>query len=77
MISHYLNYVCLAQVSPYPASRTICYHNTLEIVKFDLEPEKKCLFCGDPNYVEPEKTETDEKKEGSNVDKQETDQKEN
>lgn len=29
------------------------YHNTFEIINFEVEIEKKCPFCGDPNYVEP------------------------
>ena len=37
MVSHYLNYLCLGEVKPYPSSRTICYHNTFELFKFDLE----------------------------------------
>ncbi len=54
MVSHYVNYLFLSEDRPYKTSRLIAYHNTFEILKFDAEVDKKCPYCGDPNYVEPE-----------------------
>lgn len=54
MVSHYVNYLFLSEDRPYKTTRLIGYHNTFEIIKFDAEVDKKCIFCGDPNYVEPE-----------------------
>ena len=45
MVSHLLNLLFLAEEKPYKASRLIFYHNTFEVVKFDLETFKKCPFC--------------------------------
>jgi hypothetical protein len=55
MVSHYVNYLFLSEDRPYKTTRLIGYHNTFEIIKFDGEVDKKCLYCGDPNYVEPPK----------------------
>lgn len=53
MVSQYINYLFLADTKPMKPIRLIAYHNTAEIITFELESNKKCLFCGDPNYVEP------------------------
>jgi len=53
MVSHLVNYLSLSEDPVSKSSRLIGYHNTFEIVKFDVEAVKNCIFCGDPNYVEP------------------------
>lgn len=51
MVSHFTNYLFLSEERNYKTQRMIGYHNTFEIINFDVESEKKCPFCGDPNYV--------------------------
>lgn len=48
MVSHQINWLFLSEENPYKASRLIFYHNTFEIVKFDLECDPKCPFCAKP-----------------------------
>ena len=48
MVAHLLNLLFLSEEKPYKASRTIFYHNTFEIVKFDIEMFKKCPLCSTP-----------------------------
>ena len=68
MVSHYLNYLFLHEGECYKTSRLVGYHNTFEIINFDIEIVPKCQFCGDPNYVEPPKEE-----DKANADNQEKD----
>lgn len=54
MVSHYLNFLFLAEEKEYKASRMIFYHNTFEIIKFDIDRNLNCLFCkGEPVLPKP------------------------
>jgi predicted molibdopterin-dependent oxidoreductase YjgC len=75
MTSHFLNWLFLAEEKPYKASRLIFYHNTFEIVKFDIEMFKKCPFCStEEDWIEYEK-EQEKKKEEEQKKKEEEEKK--
>jgi hypothetical protein len=64
MVAHFLNWLFLSEEKPYKASRIIFYHNTFEIVKFELEQFKKCPFCATPeDLIEYEKEQQKKKEE--------------
>ena len=76
MVGHLLNWLFLSEEKPYKASRVIFYHNTFEIVKFELEQFKKCPFCATPeDLIEYEKEQLKKKEEEEEKKKKEEEEK--